>query len=58
MVNAPPGPLSPPRRTWCFWEPDGGPFDASLTSSWSRLGAQITEYGQPGTGTCWSLPRP
>ncbi|MET7454336.1 lycopene cyclase family protein [Streptomyces sp. NPDC005574] len=37
LVNAPPGALRPPRRTWCFWEPDAGPYDAALTASWQRL---------------------
>ncbi|MFJ2023839.1 lycopene cyclase family protein [Streptomyces sp. NPDC087897] len=37
LVGAPPGPLSPPRRTWCFWERGAGPYDGSLTASWSRL---------------------
>ncbi|MFI9244845.1 lycopene cyclase family protein [Streptomyces sp. NPDC053086] len=37
LVDAPPGPLSPPRRTWCFWEPGRGRFDAALTASWRHL---------------------
>ncbi|KUN88877.1 lycopene cyclase [Streptomyces bungoensis] len=37
LVGAPPGPLSAPRRTWCFWEPEGGRFDAAVTARWRRL---------------------
>jgi lycopene beta-cyclase len=37
LVDAPPGPLRPPPRTWCFWEPPGGPYDPSLAASWPRL---------------------
>lgn len=37
LVDAPPGPLRPPPRTWCFWEPPGGEFDAVLSASWRRL---------------------
>ncbi|MFJ5559305.1 lycopene cyclase family protein [Streptomyces sp. NPDC093250] len=37
LVDAPPGPLRPPRRTWCFWEPVMGRFDAAVTASWRHL---------------------
>lgn len=37
LVNAPPGPLRPPPRTWCFWEPAGGVYDNVLAASWERL---------------------
>ncbi|MFH9371306.1 lycopene cyclase family protein [Streptomyces anulatus] len=37
LVDAPPGPLRAPPRTWCFWEPPGGPYDPSLAHSWPRL---------------------
>ncbi|MER6789440.1 lycopene cyclase family protein [Streptomyces sp. NPDC000658] len=37
LVDAPPGPLRPPSRTWCFWEPGTGPYDAALTAEWRRL---------------------
>ncbi|MFF3504584.1 lycopene cyclase family protein [Streptomyces sp. NPDC003247] len=37
LVDAPPGPLRPPRRTWCFWEAGPGPYDAALTTQWERL---------------------
>jgi lycopene beta-cyclase len=37
LVDAPPGPLRPPRRTWCFWEPGPGRFDAAVTACWPRL---------------------
>lgn len=37
LVEAPPGPLRPPRRTWCYWESGEGPYDGLLTASWNRL---------------------
>ncbi|GGM19291.1 lycopene cyclase [Streptomyces fumigatiscleroticus] len=37
LVDAPPGPLRPPRRTWCFWEQGRGRYDAAVTASWRRL---------------------
>ncbi|MFF7333914.1 lycopene cyclase family protein [Streptomyces sp. NPDC008150] len=37
LVEAPPGPLRPPPRTWCYWEAGPGPADAALTASWRRL---------------------
>ncbi|GAA1013495.1 MULTISPECIES: lycopene cyclase family protein [Streptomyces] len=37
LLEAPPGPLRPPERTWCYWEPRTGPYDAALTTSWRRL---------------------
>ncbi|POX43327.1 lycopene cyclase [Streptomyces sp. Ru73] len=37
LLDAPPGPLRPPRRTWCFWEPGGGPYEAAVSASWQRL---------------------
>ncbi|OIJ65415.1 lycopene cyclase family protein [Streptomyces mangrovisoli] len=37
LVDAPPGPLRPPRRTWCFWETGRGRYDAAVTRSWRRL---------------------
>ncbi|WP_411103909.1 lycopene cyclase family protein [Streptomyces sp. cmx-4-9] len=37
LVQAPPGALRPPARTWCYWEAGAGPYDALLTASWGRL---------------------
>ncbi|MFD3974030.1 lycopene cyclase family protein [Streptomyces cyaneofuscatus] len=37
LVDAPPGPLRPPPRTWCYWEPPGGAYDSALATSWPRL---------------------
>ncbi|SMF73113.1 lycopene cyclase family protein [Streptomyces sp. Amel2xC10] len=37
LVDAPPGPLRPPSRTWCYWEQGTGPYDAALTAEWRRL---------------------
>ncbi|GLX34227.1 lycopene cyclase [Streptomyces roseochromogenus] len=37
VVEAPPGPLRSPARTWCYWEADAGPYDGLLAASWNRL---------------------
>ncbi|SOD65678.1 lycopene beta-cyclase [Streptomyces zhaozhouensis] len=37
LVNAPPGPLRPPPRTWCFWEAGPGRFDEATTAAWRHL---------------------
>ena len=37
LVDAPPGPLRPAPRTWCFWEPPGGAYDSVLSASWQRI---------------------
>ncbi len=37
LVEAPPGPLRPPERTWCFWEAGPGAYDPFLTASWGGL---------------------
>ncbi|OEJ30324.1 lycopene cyclase family protein [Streptomyces subrutilus] len=37
VVEAPPGPLRPPTRTWCYWEAGAGPYDGLLAASWDRL---------------------
>ncbi|MFL9652566.1 lycopene cyclase family protein [Streptomyces sp. PB17] len=37
LVDPPPGPLRPPRRTWCFWETGPGRFDRAATASWEWL---------------------
>jgi lycopene beta-cyclase len=37
LVEPPPGPHTPPPRTWCFWEPDGGPWDHLLAARWRDL---------------------
>ncbi|MCK1819428.1 lycopene cyclase family protein [Streptomyces sp. XM83C] len=37
LVEAPPGPLRPPPRTWCYWEAGAGRFDAALRAEWHRL---------------------
>ncbi|MFF3485840.1 lycopene cyclase family protein [Streptomyces sp. NPDC002701] len=46
LVDAPPGPLRPPSRTWCFWEKGPGPYDAALTAAWRRLRVH-TPAGRP-----------
>ncbi|MGW2822968.1 lycopene cyclase family protein [Streptomyces sp. NPDC001443] len=37
LMDAPPGPLRPPRRTWCFWENGRGRYDDAVSASWRRL---------------------
>ncbi|MCX2968525.1 MULTISPECIES: lycopene cyclase family protein [Streptomyces] len=37
VVEPPPGPLSSPPRTWCFWERGPGPLDAHVCAHWDRL---------------------
>ncbi|WP_030377964.1 MULTISPECIES: lycopene cyclase family protein [unclassified Streptomyces] len=37
LLDAPPGPLRPPPRTWCYWERGPGPYDSALTATWQRL---------------------
>ncbi|MFJ8660281.1 lycopene cyclase family protein [Streptomyces sp. NPDC093795] len=37
LVGAPPGPLRPAPRTWCFWEAGRGRFDAAVRSDWRHL---------------------
>lgn len=44
LVDAPPGPLRPPQRTWCFWQAGRGRFDQAATAAWRRLRIQ------PGSG--------
>ncbi|MCQ6555783.1 lycopene cyclase family protein [Streptomyces sp. C10-9-1] len=45
LVDAPPGPLRPPERTWCFWEPEHGEYDRLLTAGWRRLRVRDGEGG-------------
>ncbi len=45
LIDPPPGPLRPPRRTWCFWETGPGRFDAAATASWEWLRV----HGRDGT---------
>lgn len=37
LLDAPPGPLRPRSRTWCYWEAGPGPYDAALRATWQRL---------------------
>ncbi|MEW1929598.1 lycopene cyclase family protein [Streptomyces sp. NPDC088360] len=37
LIDAPPGPLRPPERTWCFWEQLRGEFDEVTSADWSTL---------------------
>ncbi|TXS50073.1 lycopene cyclase family protein, partial [Streptomyces sp. t39] len=53
LIDAPPGPLRPPERTWCFWEKERGEFDDAVVRSWDRLAVR-GPHGQ----TWESRPRP
>lgn len=60
LVEPPPGPHTPPPRTWCFWEPDGGPWDDLLTARWENLsvvGADGTEYSSPASPYVYKMLR-
>ncbi|MET7685110.1 lycopene cyclase family protein [Streptomyces sp. NPDC005423] len=37
LLDAPPGPLRSPSRTWCFWESGRGRYDAAVTAAWHHL---------------------
>ncbi len=37
LLDAPPGPLRPPPRTWCFWEGERGDHDDAVSAVWRRL---------------------
>lgn len=43
LLDAPPGPLRPPSRTWCFWEKGPGPYDDALSAVWRRLRMRTPE---------------
>ncbi|MEU2224911.1 lycopene cyclase family protein [Streptomyces sp. NPDC018347] len=49
LLEAPPGPLRPPRRTWCYWEAGAGRFDAALTARWRRVRVR-PPHGHPVEG--------
>ncbi|WP_043405373.1 MULTISPECIES: lycopene cyclase family protein [Streptomyces] len=51
LLAAPPGPVRTAPRTWCFWEPDGGPYDGELTASWERLRVHGTDGTAVTTST-------
>ncbi|MEU7315745.1 lycopene cyclase family protein [Streptomyces sp. NPDC007083] len=37
LLDAPPGPVRPPERTWCYWEGPVGEYDGALAARWDRL---------------------
>ncbi|QHF94708.1 lycopene cyclase [Streptomyces sp. NHF165] len=37
LIEATPGPLRPPPRTWCFWQEGAGRYDAAVGAAWQRL---------------------
>ncbi|MFF5973928.1 lycopene cyclase family protein [Streptomyces sp. NPDC012769] len=51
LVDAPPGPLRPAERTWCYWEAGTGVYDPLLTARWGRLRVRAPD----GTGPARDL---
>ncbi|RCV52029.1 lycopene cyclase family protein [Marinitenerispora sediminis] len=37
LLEPPPGPGTPPERTWCFWERGPGPWDPIVAARWEHL---------------------
>ncbi|MDT0309244.1 lycopene cyclase family protein [Streptomyces sp. DSM 44917] len=37
LLEAPPGPLQPPPRTWCSWQAGPGRWEEAVAASWRRL---------------------
>ncbi|WP_342776488.1 lycopene cyclase family protein [Streptomyces diacarni] len=50
VIEPPPGTLTSPPRTWCFWEKGPGELDEFVAHSWPRLCVR-SAGGQPITGT-------
>ncbi|OOC55155.1 MULTISPECIES: lycopene cyclase family protein [Nocardiopsis] len=60
LVEPPPGPHTPPPRTWCFWEPDGGPWDGLLAARWEHLSvvaADGAEHSSPASPYVYKMLR-
>lgn len=60
LIEPPPGPHTPPSRTWCFWEPDGGPWDGLLRARWENLsvvGADGTVYASSAAPYVYKMLR-
>ncbi|MFI5976070.1 lycopene cyclase family protein [Streptomyces sp. NPDC051452] len=49
LLDAPPGPLRPPDRTWCFWESGHDRFEAAVSATWRTLRVR-PPVGPPVTG--------
>ncbi|MFE9476251.1 lycopene cyclase family protein [Streptomyces griseofuscus] len=54
LVDAPPGPLRPPPRTWCYWTAEPGRFDAAVRAEWQRLRVR-SRTGAPVEGNTGPL---
>ncbi|WP_017584923.1 lycopene cyclase family protein [Nocardiopsis ganjiahuensis] len=60
LVEPPRGPSTPPPRTWCFWEPDGGPWDHLLAARWEDLtvvGPDGAEFRSPAEPYVYKMLR-
>lgn len=53
LVDAPPGSLRPPERTWCYWEEGPGEYDDLVTATWDHLQVRAAD----GPATLRSLGR-
>ncbi|MBP2579626.1 lycopene beta-cyclase [Streptomyces sp. PvR006] len=53
LVDAPPGSLRPPERTWCYWEEGPGEYDDLVTATWDHLRVRAAD----GRATTRSLGR-
>lgn len=53
LVDAPPGSLRPPERTWCYWEDGPGEYDDLVTATWDHLRVRAAD----GPATTRSLGR-
>lgn len=60
LVEPPPGPHTPPLRTWCFWEGEPGPWDPLLAARWHDLtvvGPDGAEYRSPAAPYVYKMLR-
>ncbi|MBR8744627.1 lycopene cyclase family protein [Nocardiopsis sp. MG754419] len=60
LVEPPTGPHTPPPRTWCFWEREGGVWDPLLTARWRDLSvvtADGAEHRSPAAPYLYKMLR-
>ncbi|MGW5878951.1 lycopene cyclase family protein [Nocardiopsis terrae] len=60
LLEPPPGPHTPPPRTWCFWEAEGGLWDPLLAARWrdlTVLGPDGAEYRSPADPYLYKMLR-
>lgn len=54
LIEPPPGPVSSPPRTWCFWGPTPQGLDEAVTASWRHMVIR----GRTGDDTVMTCPQP